>query len=126
MKTSARPTKLVLVVGLLVLATTLRAQPQQDRFFWPSYDLSEQERKGEFLFLQNCAICHLPRLDKSAFASRLPAVYQSLEGLFRGAAPGKDENVRETILKGSVRMPGFQYTLEPNEIDDLIAYLKTR
>jgi len=118
--------KLVLVIGLLAMATSLRAQPRQERAFWPSYDLSEQERTGESLFFQNCAICHLPRFDKSAFASNLPAVYRSLEGVFRGAAPGTDERVRETILKGSIRMPGFQYTLEPHEIDDLIAYLKTR
>jgi len=31
----------------------------------------------------------------------------------------------EERLKGGPRMPGFQYGLTPNEVDDLVAYLKT-
>jgi len=37
----------------------------------------------------------------------------------------KERAVREIILKGGPRMPGFQYGLTPNEVDDLVAYLKT-
>ena len=33
--------------------------------------------------------------------------------------------IRDKVKNGSTLMPGFQYTLEPNQIDDVIAFLKT-
>jgi len=148
MKSMARPiTLLVLVVGLLTLAARLQAQsqvetgqarpdwaaeeagtsaPSRDRFFFPTVGMTEQQQRGEFLYLQGCALCHLPRLDKSIFYSNTPVVYYNLQGLFKGAAPGKEEEVRDMILLGSANMPAFRWAFEPQEIDDLIAYLKTR
>ena len=84
--------------------------------------LNEQETRGENLFRQRCSLCHLPR--KLKFGSP-PVVGPDLTGLFKEAGPDKMKLLRGTILKGSPDMPGFQYGLEPKEIDDLIAYLKT-
>jgi mono/diheme cytochrome c family protein len=84
--------------------------------------LSEQETRGEGLFRQRCSLCHLPR--KLKFGS--PAVIgPDLSGLFKEAGPDKQKLLRGSILKGGPDMPGFQYGLEPKEVDDLIAYLKT-
>ena len=84
--------------------------------------LSEQETRGENLFRQRCSLCHLPR--KLKFGS--PAVIgPDLTGLFREASPDKMKLLKGSILKGGPDMPGFQYGLEPKEVDDLIAYLKT-
>jgi mono/diheme cytochrome c family protein len=84
--------------------------------------LTEQETRGENLFRQRCSLCHLPR--KLKFGS--PAVIgPDLTGLFKEAGPDKMKLLRGSILKGSPNMPGFQYGLEPKEVDDLIAYLKT-
>lgn len=84
--------------------------------------LSEQESRGEGLFLQRCSLCHLPR--KLKFGSP-PVVGPSLSGLFKEADADQQKFLRALILKGDPKMPGFQYGLEPNEVDDLIAYLKT-
>jgi mono/diheme cytochrome c family protein len=84
--------------------------------------LSDQERRGEGFFLQRCSLCHLPR--KLKFGSP-PVIGPSLAGLFKDAAPDQMKVLRGFILKGGPNMPGFQYGLEPREIDDLIAYLKT-
>ena len=84
--------------------------------------LSEVERRGEGLFLQRCSICHLPRNLK--FGSP-PVIGPSLSGQFKDAAPDQMKILRGFILKGGPDMPGFQYGLEPKEVDDLIAYLKT-
>jgi mono/diheme cytochrome c family protein len=84
--------------------------------------LSEQESRGEGLFLQRCSLCHLPR--KLKFGSP-PVVGPSLSGLFKEADADQQKFLRGLILKGDPKMPGFQYGLEPNEVDDLIAYLKT-
>jgi mono/diheme cytochrome c family protein len=84
--------------------------------------LNGQETRGENLFRQRCSLCHLPR--KLKFGS--PAVVgPDLTGLFKEAGPDKMKLLRGTILKGGPDMPGFQYGLEPKEIDDLIAFLKT-
>ena len=84
--------------------------------------LNEQETRGEGLFLQRCSLCHLPR--KLKFGSP-PTVGPSLSGAFKGATPEVEKALRQFILKGSSDMPGFQYGLEPKEMDDLISYLKT-
>ena len=74
------------------------------------------------MFRQRCSLCHLPRILK--FGS--PAVIgPDLRGVFKEAGPDKQKLLRGTILKGGPDMPGFQYGLEPKEVDDLIAYLKT-
>lgn len=84
--------------------------------------LNEQERQGEGLFLQRCSLCHLPR--KLKFGS--PAVIGPvLNGQFKDATPDQMKVLRNFILKGGPDMPGFQYGLDPKEVDDLVAYLKT-
>lgn len=84
--------------------------------------LNEQETRGEGFFLQRCSLCHLPR--KLKFGS--PAVVgPTLSGQFKQASPDQLKALRSYILKGGPGMPGFQYGLEPKEVDDLIAFLKT-
>ena len=84
--------------------------------------LSEQGRRGEGLFLQRCSLCHLPR--KLKFGSP-PVIGPSLNGQFKDATPDQLKVLQGFILKGGPDMPGFQYGLEPKDLDDLIAYLKT-
>ena len=84
--------------------------------------LSEEARRGEGLFLQRCSLCHLPRKLKFGSAA---VIGPSLSGQFKDAAPDQMKILRGFILKGGPDMPGFQYGLEPKEVDDLIAYLKT-
>jgi len=84
--------------------------------------LNEQETRGEGLFLQRCSLCHLPR--KLKFGSP-PVIGPILTGQFKDAAPDQLKILRGFILKGGPDMPGFQYGLEPKEVDDLIVFLKT-
>ena len=84
--------------------------------------LSDEARRGEGLFLQRCSLCHLPR--KLKFGSP-PVIGPSLSGQFKDAGPDQTKILRGFILKGGPDMPGFQYGLDPKEVDDLIAYLKT-
>ncbi len=72
--------------------------------------LAASELEGRRIFLQKCLTCHersAPPLDREVLG-RLG------EGTFR-----------EKTLKGSRQMPGFQYAMEPGELDQLIAYVKT-
>jgi mono/diheme cytochrome c family protein len=114
------------VLGLAVLgfagAESLSAQNQAVATSSNVKKLSEQESRGEGLFLQRCSLCHLPR--KLKFGSP-PVIGPSLSGQFKDAAPEEVKILRGFILKGGPDMPGFQYGLDSKEVDDLIAYLKT-
>jgi mono/diheme cytochrome c family protein len=111
----------VVAVGLGELAV-LSAQDKAVESHSAVPNLTEQARRGEGFFLQRCSLCHLPR--KLKFGSP-PVIGPSLAGQFRDATPDQMKVLRGFILKGGPDMPGFQYGLEPNEVDDLIAYLKT-
>jgi len=84
--------------------------------------LNDQQTRGENLFRQRCSVCHLPRQLK--FGSP-PVIGPNLRGVFKQADADRQAVLRETILKGGPAMPGFQYGLEPRQVDDLIAFLKT-
>jgi mono/diheme cytochrome c family protein len=77
---------------------------------------------GKKLFIQKCSVCHLPPLGvrpESPYA-------RVLTGYMKG--PESETRAREVIRKGTSGtpgMPGFQYTLEPEQIESIIAYLNT-
>ncbi len=81
--------------------------------------LSEDALAGWKLFVQRCAICHDP-LGQPSFPASLGPVLGETNVRELGA-----ETVREIIMVGSVRMPGWQYTLSPEQIGQVIAYLNT-
>jgi len=105
------------------LAVYLPAQSKPAATARAAAKLSEEERRGEGLFLQRCSICHLPR--KLKFGSP-PVIGPILSGQFKDATPEQMKVLQGSILKGGPDMPGFQYGLEPKEVDDLISYLKTQ
>ncbi len=88
--------------------------------------LSQRELAGKKLFLQRCSICHFaplpgaPRI--AAFGGDKP-IGPLLNGYVEG--PETEARAREIIRKGTPQMPGFQYGLNSEEIDELIAYMKT-
>lgn len=81
--------------------------------------LSEDALAGWKLFVQRCAICHDPLGQPSFPASLGPLLSQ---GTVRELGA---ETVREIIMVGSVRMPGWQYTLSQEQIGRIIAFLDT-
>ena len=79
--------------------------------------LTETEKAGEKLFFQRCSVCHLgipPR-----YPTYGPLLDQQLV-----ASKGEDA-VRNRIMEGSPRMPGWKYSLKPSDIENIISYLKT-
>ena len=82
--------------------------------------LSSAELHGKKVFLQRCSICHLPPLYEPESVKPYGPL---LDGYLRNAQ--FEARARQAIREGTPRMPGFQYGLQPAEIDDVIAYLKT-
>jgi mono/diheme cytochrome c family protein len=82
--------------------------------------LNEQQKRGEAIFVQNCTLCHIPTSQKKRL--RLPVT--ALEGAYGEDADA--DALRQFIQQGIPgKMPGFRYGLELQQIDDVVAYLKT-
>lgn len=116
---------LVVVPGVLLCSAPMTAQKASPSVAVERTDydmkrlvappaLSEPELEGRRLVVQRCAYCHdqgprapVPGLD----AERIKAVGEA--------------GYRDKILKGSRRMPGWQYALSSAQIDQIMAYVKT-
>ena len=75
-----------------------------------------QQQLGMRLFNQSCRVCHTkPQLASPQYA---PVLSMSTLG-------GNAEIMRQVISNGTPRMPGFKYDFKPEQIDAVIAYIKT-
>ena len=89
----------------------------------PKAVMTDQQLSGEAYFYQNCTLCHVYSGQKKALGLQASS---ELKGLFKSPSTS-EASVRQVIQKGIPgMMPGFQYTLEGKQLDDLIAYLKVR
>ena len=109
---------------LLVATVTLVRPPDVSTQARPAAQASSAgaARRGEAWFYQRCSLCHMGRTVKDD-------VYQPmgplLNGVLKGASPDREKAIRAQIQRGSPRMPGFEYTFPPAELEELIAYMKT-
>ena len=77
----------------------------------------DTQKIGEKIFQQRCSVCHLP-----------PAHSDKPYGLrlYKDMVDANEEGMREAILNGRPeRMPGWKYTLQPEQIDSILEYLRT-
>ena len=81
--------------------------------------LPEDALAGWKLFVQRCALCHDPLGQPSYPESFGPQLSRATVRRL-----GEDP-VRDVIMVGSARMPGWQYTLSQEQIGEIIAYLNT-
>jgi Cytochrome C oxidase, cbb3-type, subunit III len=93
---------------------TVERERYDTRVFMAPLMLTEAQLNGRRIVAQRCANCHAgnprqpgPPLGKQIVESR------------------GDAFIRDKVKKGSTLMPGFEYTLQPAQIDDIIAFLKT-
>ena len=92
-------------------------QPAKDLVPLPSIkSLTLSQVSGKKLFVQRCSVCHLPALP--SYSTYGPVLSGDL------VVSLGDAFVREQIMRGTSRMPGYRYTLTSPEIDQIIGYLK--
>jgi mono/diheme cytochrome c family protein len=85
--------------------------------------LNPQQAAGRRLFDNHCSRCH------RAYSSR-DLQGPSLKGVFRkpyltSGQPANDERVTDLIRYGRSKMPGYGQVLTQQQLDDLMAYLRT-
>ena len=77
---------------------------------------TEAQREGLRLFSQSCGVCHTVVQQRTR---------QYGPVLSRDTLGGDDDLIREYIGNGTPRMPGFRYYFQPDQINDIVAYIKT-
>jgi mono/diheme cytochrome c family protein len=93
---------------------TVERTDYEMRTFMAPVSLGAPESRGKKLFAQRCANCH-------GGTNQRPGPLLGQQTVTKLG----DSSVREKVRKGSTAMPGFEYTLEPARIDDIVAFLKT-
>lgn len=100
--------KHTMVLAAILLAAGAQAASAQT--------LTPQQAHGRQILTQNCNICHLPQSPGAAtYGPRLS----------KTSVNGDDKLMKEVIQNGLVKMPGWKYTLKDNDINDIIAYVRT-
>jgi mono/diheme cytochrome c family protein len=90
--------------------------------------LTEQQVRGAGVFIQRCALCHLAKTFGAAGSKFccVASLGPNLAGLFKNLTPDQEKAFRDIILNGGpTYMPPWKYGLTAEEIDDIVAYLKT-
>ena len=90
--------------------------------------LTEEQVRGAGVFFQRCSLCHLAKTF-GAGGSKYCCVSPlgpDLSGQLKDGATDREKAFREIIVNGGpTYMPAWKYGLTTEEIDDIIAYLKT-
>jgi mono/diheme cytochrome c family protein len=108
-------------VMAITIATGMGAQSARPAS--PGVPKTDQELRGEALFLKNCALCHIHTAQKERLKVQASG---ELIGLFQKATT-TEAAVRRVLQQGLPGlMPTFQYALPPGDMDDVVAYLKIR
>jgi cytochrome c len=80
--------------------------------------------RGKSVFQQKCAVCHYDNSDQKKIGPGLKGLCK--RGTFSvNGAKITDESLKAWIENGDQLMPPFKETLEPGQIKDVIAYVKT-
>jgi mono/diheme cytochrome c family protein len=100
----------VLVAAMVVAAAPAAFAQAPDASF------NDSQKLGLRLFSQSCGVCH-------TLVQQRTRQYGPV--LSRETLGGDEELMREYISNGTPRMPGFRFNFEPEQINAIVAYLKT-
>jgi len=85
--------------------------------------LNPQQAAGRRVYDHHCERCHEAYSSKDLQGPSLKHVYR--KQYLPSGAPANDDRVSDVIKFGRAKMPGFGPVLTQQQIDDLIAYLRT-
>jgi mono/diheme cytochrome c family protein len=110
---------LVTTLLLLVLVACQAERRKSDA----ELGLNPQEAHGRRVFDAQCARCHDPYNASAAKGPSLKKLYK--RQYLPSGLPATDQHVSDSIMLGRKMMPAFNQTINPQQLEDLLAYLKT-
>src|SRR5260221_13769674 len=97
--------------------------PDESKMTDAELGLNAQQSHGRRVYAVYCLNCHPAYSSRGNNGPAMKALYKK-EYLPSGLTP-TDEHVEECIVRGRKMMPRFGDQLNPQEIQDVIAYLHT-
>jgi mono/diheme cytochrome c family protein len=83
--------------------------------------------RGEEIYFAKCAVCHEAKPGTPGAGSSLKGTFQQPPHELADGTKidATEESVREFILRGNSNMPPMDTALSPQELEDVLAYLRT-
>ena len=103
----------IIAIALLALVAVLTGAMAQQA----EQPLNDKQLLGRNLFAQSCVVCHV-KVQLTTLGHYGPVLSKMSLG-------GQEDLMREFISNGTPNMPGFKYHFKPDQIDAIVAYLKT-
>lgn len=86
--------------------------------------LTPQQAAGRKVYDNYCDRCHEPYSRRDKKGPSLKGVFQK-QYLPVSGMPANDDRMSDIVLYGRSKMPGFGQVLNPQQVQDLLAYLHT-
>lgn len=114
---------LLVVIGSALAFAAAQKTPQPAPKSAATVNNPATVASGQKIYAKQCAICHYATSKAKKIGPGLANIYPS--GKFSNGKKVDDASMRAWIESGGKDMPGYKDLLKPNEIRDLIAYLRT-
>lgn len=118
---------LIVWVGAFTLSMTFASAQGQKNNSTPVSGVTtagaREASSGKELFNQHCASCHFPETTAQKIGPGLQGLYRRLT--FSDGKKVTDASLSKWIEAGGKDMPGFKETIKPEQIRQLISYIKT-
>lgn len=111
-------------LAMVVTLATLSACDIERRKSDAELGLNSQQVAGRKIYDNYCDRCHRPYSTKGKKGPGLKGVFQQ-KYLPQTGLPANDDRVTDIIRNGRPDMPGYSQVLNPQDIQDLLAYLHT-
>jgi len=113
----------IFLLGALVILLALSGCTPERRKSDAELGLTPTQAMGRHVFDANCARCHEPYSSRGLHGPSLHDLYK--KQYLPSGMPANDERITEVITRGRVKMPAFGGSISSDQIDALLAYLKT-
>ncbi len=108
---------------LLIFAAGLCGCDAEPRKTDAELGLNSEQAGGRHLFDRQCGQCHYAYTSRGLRGPSLQHLFH--KPFMPSGTPANEERVREVIMMGRSKMPAYSRVLTQEQLDELIAYLRT-
>ncbi len=107
----------------LLVAFSAGCEPDRSKMSDAELGLNAQQARGRRVYNVYCLSCHPAYSSHGDKGPGLKDLYK--KPYLPSGLTATDEHVQQSIMQGRTMMPRFGDQLSPQEVQDLIAYLRT-